>query len=198
MRRARDEEWSAPASRRPGGTVHPPRYQAYSGAPRRLPSPVSLQHRPRHGGPDPPSSPPTPIPAGRPPALRRPARPRSRGTAAEGGAGTDGRFSGCARARRGAGAAGARAAGGAGTAGREGPVQLGPGLGRDPRPPGGRGPRAGDEGVWVAELGHLRVHQGVEVPALRCRAPPEGQGEPGSTPGRVGCPEGPRKGFSRP
>ena len=35
----------------------------------------------------------------------------------------------------------------------------------------------------MAELGHLRDHQGVEEPALRCRAPPEGQGEPGSAPG---------------
>ena len=46
----------------------------------------------------------------------------------------------------------------------------------------------------MAELGHLRGHQGAEEPALRCRAPPEGRGEPGSTPGGVGGPGGPEKG----
>ena len=46
----------------------------------------------------------------------------------------------------------------------------------------------------MAELGHLRYHQGIEEPALRCRAPPEGRGEPGSTPGGVGDPGGPRIG----
>ena len=35
----------------------------------------------------------------------------------------------------------------------------------------------------MAELGLLRDHQGDEEPALRCRAPPEGRGEPGGTPG---------------
>ena len=38
-------------------------------------------------------------------------------------------------------------------------------------------------GVWVAELGLLRDHQGDEEPALRCRAPPEGRGEPGGAAG---------------
>ena len=91
-----------------------------------------------------------------------------------------------APAARGSGATGAGAAGGAGMGGRGGPGRLAPGLGRGPRPPGGRGPPPGDGGVWVAELGHLGDHQGVEEPGLRCRAPPEGRGEPGSTPGGGG------------
>ena len=35
----------------------------------------------------------------------------------------------------------------------------------------------------MAELGLLRDHQGDEEPALRCRAPPKGRGEPGGAPG---------------
>ena len=46
----------------------------------------------------------------------------------------------------------------------------------------------------MAELGQLGDHQGDEIPVLRCRAPPEGRGEPGSTPGGVGGPKGTRGG----
>ena len=46
----------------------------------------------------------------------------------------------------------------------------------------------------MAELGLLRDHQGDEEAALRCRAPPEGQGQPGSDPRGVGDPGGPREG----
>ena len=46
----------------------------------------------------------------------------------------------------------------------------------------------------MAELRHLRDHQGVEEPALRCRAPPEGRGEPESTPLGMDGPGGPRNG----
>ena len=42
---------------------------------------------------------------------------------------------------------------------------------------GREGPPPGDEGVSVAELGHLKDHQGVEELALRCHAPPKGQAE---------------------
>ena len=43
-------------------------------------------------------------------------------------------------------------------------------------------------------LGQPGDHQGVEEPAFRCRAPPEGQRKPGSTPGGSGSPGGPREG----
>ena len=43
-------------------------------------------------------------------------------------------------------------------------------------------------------LGQPGDHQGVEEPALRCRAPPEGQRKPRGTPGGVGSPGGPREG----
>ena len=43
-------------------------------------------------------------------------------------------------------------------------------------------------------LGQLGDHQGDEEPALRCRAPPEGRGEPAGTPGVLGRPGGPRDG----
>ena len=46
----------------------------------------------------------------------------------------------------------------------------------------------------MAELGLLRDHQGDEEPALRCRAPPEGRGEPAGASGWVGDPGGPREG----
>ena len=55
----------------------------------------------------------------------------------------------------------------------------------------GSGYRFSNGGVWVAELGHLGYHQGVEKPAFPCRAPPEGRGDPGSTPGGMGGPGGP-------
>ena len=49
-------------------------------------------------------------------------------------------------------------------------------------------------------LGQPGDHQGVEKPALRCRAPPEGRGKPRGTPGGMGSPRGPREGpqFSDP
>ena len=43
-------------------------------------------------------------------------------------------------------------------------------------------------------LGQPGDNQGVEEPALRCCAPPEGQRKPGGTPGGVGSPRGPREG----
>ena len=43
-------------------------------------------------------------------------------------------------------------------------------------------------------LGQPGDHQGVEEPALRCRASPEGRGKPRGTPGGVGSPRGPREG----
>ena len=43
-------------------------------------------------------------------------------------------------------------------------------------------------------LGQRGDHQGVEEPALRCRAPPEGRRKPGGTPRGVGSPGGPREG----
>ena len=43
-------------------------------------------------------------------------------------------------------------------------------------------------------LGQPGDHQGVEEPALRCRAPPEGRRKPGATPGGTGSPGGPREG----
>ena len=46
----------------------------------------------------------------------------------------------------------------------------------------------------MVDLGLLGDHQEDEEPALRCRAPPEGRGEPGSTPGGVSGPGGPREG----
>ena len=46
----------------------------------------------------------------------------------------------------------------------------------------------------MVELGQLGDHQGDEEPAFRCRAPPEGWGEPGGTPRGVGGPRGPREG----
>ena len=45
------------------------------------------------------------------------------------------------------------------------------------------------------ELGQLGDHQGDEEPALGCRAPLEGRGEPGGTPRGVGGPRGPREGH---
>ena len=46
----------------------------------------------------------------------------------------------------------------------------------------------------MVELGQLGDNQGVEEPALRCRAPPEGRRKPGGTPGGLGSPRGPREG----
>ena len=46
----------------------------------------------------------------------------------------------------------------------------------------------------MVELGQPGDHQGVEEPALRCRAPPERRRKPGGTPGGVGSPRGPREG----
>ena len=46
----------------------------------------------------------------------------------------------------------------------------------------------------MVELGQPGDHQGVEEPALRCRAPPEGRRIPGVTPGGVGSPRRPREG----
>ena len=46
----------------------------------------------------------------------------------------------------------------------------------------------------MVELGQPGVHQGVEEPAIRCRAPPEGRRKPRGTPGGVGSPIGPREG----
>ena len=43
-------------------------------------------------------------------------------------------------------------------------------------------------------LGQPGDHQGVEEPALRCRAPPEGRRKRRSTPGGVGSPRRPREG----
>ena len=41
----------------------------------------------------------------------------------------------------------------------------------------------------MADLGLLLNHQGIEEPALRCRAPPEGWREPGGAPGGWVAPE---------
>ena len=46
----------------------------------------------------------------------------------------------------------------------------------------------------MVELGLLGDHEGDEGPALRCRAPPEGQREPRGTSGGVGDPRGQREG----
>ena len=46
----------------------------------------------------------------------------------------------------------------------------------------------------MAELGLLGEHQGADEPALRCRAPPEGRGEPGGAPGGLGGPRKPCEG----
>ena len=46
----------------------------------------------------------------------------------------------------------------------------------------------------MVELGQPGDHQGVEEPALRCRAPPEGRRKPGGDPGGVSSPRGPREG----
>ena len=46
----------------------------------------------------------------------------------------------------------------------------------------------------MVELGLLGDHPGDEEPAFRCRAPPEGRGEPGRTPGGFGGPRRPREG----
>ena len=46
----------------------------------------------------------------------------------------------------------------------------------------------------MAELGLPGNHQGDEEPALRCRAPPEGRGEPRGAPGGGGDPGEPREG----
>ena len=46
----------------------------------------------------------------------------------------------------------------------------------------------------MVELGQPGDHQGVEEPALRCRAPPEGRRKPRGTPWGVGSPRGPREG----
>ena len=43
-------------------------------------------------------------------------------------------------------------------------------------------------------LGQPGDHQGVEEPALRCRAPPEGRRKPRGTPWGVGSPRGPQEG----
>ena len=45
----------------------------------------------------------------------------------------------------------------------------------------------------MTELGLLGDHQGDEEPALQCRAPPEGRGEPGGASGGLGGPGGPRQ-----
>ena len=46
----------------------------------------------------------------------------------------------------------------------------------------------------MVELGQPGDHQGVEEPALRCRAPLEGRRKPEGTPGGLGSPRGPRQG----
>ena len=46
----------------------------------------------------------------------------------------------------------------------------------------------------MAVLGQPWDHQGVEEPALGCRAPPEGRRKPRGTPGGLGSPRGPREG----
>ena len=46
----------------------------------------------------------------------------------------------------------------------------------------------------MVELVQPGDHQGVEVPAIRCRAPVEGRSIPGDTPGGVESPRGPREG----
>ena len=193
-RRAREEGRGAPAAGRPGGAVHPPQYPADAGALRQPPpAPVHLQHRPRLGALIPPQ-PPRP-PTSRPPTRR--AAPRTAPPLQHESRGRDRhgwplprRRGGPARHRCNRRRSRVEPARGA----RGGPGQFGPGLGRDLRPTGGRGPHAGDGAVWVAELGHLRNHQGAEELALRCRAPPEGRREPGSTPGGTGGPGGPQKG----
>ena len=55
-------------------------------------------------------------------------------------------------------------------------------------------PTPKERGVRVVVLGQPGDHHGVEEPALRCRAPPEGRREPGGTPGGVSSPGGPREG----
>ena len=129
-----------------------------------------------------PHPPPTSRPPKRTVAPRASPPPRQR---AEGSAGADGRCPEGAGVLRGASAVGAGAAGRAGIGERGGRGQLGPGLGRTPRPPEGRGPPPGDGGLELAQLGHLGDHQGVEEPALQCLARLEGRGEPGSTPERT-------------
>ena len=183
--RARDGEWGIPAAGRPAGAVHCPRHPTNAGALDQPPPPPPhqpLQHQPQRGGPHSPPTPSTPAPA-RPP----------RGAGAEGGAGVDGRCPGGGATGRGAGAAVTGAARGAGAGGRGG-LALGPGLGRGSGLPGKRGPPPGGGGVWVAELGLLRDHQGDEEPALQCRAPLEGRGKPRGAPRGVGAPENQRGG----
>ena len=46
----------------------------------------------------------------------------------------------------------------------------------------------------MVELGQPGDHQGVDEPALRSHAPPEGRRKPGGTPGGMGSPGGPREG----
>ena len=46
----------------------------------------------------------------------------------------------------------------------------------------------------MVELGQPGDHQGVDEPALRCRAPPEGRRKPRGRPGGLGSPRGPREG----
>ena len=70
---------------------------------------------------------------------------------------------------------------------------MGPGLGRGPGPAGGGDPPPGGGSVRVVVLGQPGDLQEVEEPALRCRAPPEGQRKPRGTPGGVGGPRGPRE-----
>ena len=123
--------------------------------------------------PPPPPNPPTsgpPIPTAAPPGAPLP-RHESRGRSWRGWP-----LPWRREVWRGAGATCAEASGGAGTGGREGPERLGPGLGRDSGPPGGRGPPPWVGGVWVAAHSHISDHQGVEEPALRFRAPPERRG----------------------
>ena len=156
-------------------------------------TPTTTTLTPTRGTYSPPKAP-DPLPAGPAPARQPPARPLSRGTRAEGGAGPDGRCPCGAGVWRGGRATGAGATGGAGKRGREGPGRLGPGLGRYCGPPGGQGPPPVGGGVWVAELGQLGDHQGVDDPTIRCRAPPEGSGEPGGAPWGTRGPGGPRKG----
>ena len=196
-RRAKDGERGAPATRRPAGAVHPPRYPADAGAPCQPPPPpprAPLHHLPRRRGPG-PHQPPRPpyhpachphsgAPRGPAPAAREPRAEPARMAAAPAARGSSAAPAPQAQKPQADPARGAE--GSRGNWARDWDAV--------PDPPGGRGPPPGDGGVWVAELRHLRNHQGVEEPALRWRAPPDGQGEPGSAPGVAGGPRGPRKG----
>ena len=71
------------------------------------------------------------------------------------------------------------------------------GLQRGPQPLGGEALSLVLEVLQVAELGHLRDHQGVEEPDLRYCAPSKGRREPGSTPQGGGSPGRTMKGSGR-